>query len=64
MMLLEELPDLKIGARPPPPSRHWLLRSAALLTLSGLLIFAHGCHPDEDTELFALVRWVQWMWGH
>jgi hypothetical protein len=44
------------------PSRHeneldprrqrgsWL--GIVLLLLAGLLVFAHGCHGDEDNELF------------
>ena len=33
-----------------PGSRVWFV--AGLLLLTGLLILAHGCHGDEDTELF------------
>jgi hypothetical protein len=29
----------------------WL--GVILLLLAGLLVFAHGCHGDEDNELFA-----------
>jgi len=29
------------------------LLGVILLLLGGLLIFAHGCHGDDDTELFA-----------
>jgi hypothetical protein len=39
---------------PPEPAcgRGWWRYAAALL-LGGYLLFAHGCHGDEDTELFA-----------
>ena len=33
----------------------WTWSWAAILLLAGYLLFAHGCHPDEDTELFARV---------
>src|SRR5262249_49728113 len=36
----------------PPRGRGWWRYAAALL-LGGYLLFAHGCHGDEDTELFA-----------
>jgi hypothetical protein len=39
-----------------PVRRHW--RAAALLLLGGYLLFAHGCHGDEDNELCAVVRTV------
>jgi hypothetical protein len=26
------------------------------LLLAGFLLFAHGCHGDEDNELFAWIR--------
>jgi hypothetical protein len=43
-------------APPPEPARPcgWWRYVAALL-LGGYLLFAHGCHGDEDNELFA--RW-------
>jgi hypothetical protein len=31
-------------------------RRVAWLLLLGLLVLAHGCHGDEDTELFARLR--------
>jgi hypothetical protein len=34
----------------------WLFRAGRwlfLLGIAGYLLFAHGCHGDEDTELFA-----------
>ena len=37
-----------------PPRRWW--QFAPLLLLAGYLLFAHGCHGDEDNELFAAVR--------
>jgi hypothetical protein len=30
----------------------WTWSWATILLLGGYLLFAHGCHPDEDTELF------------
>jgi hypothetical protein len=38
---------------PPAPPRRWLLLAAGLL-LAGFLLFCHGCHGDEDNELFAV----------
>ncbi len=29
-----------------------------LVLAAGYLLFAHGCHGDEDNELFAFVRSV------
>ncbi|GEM_PF-7028037 len=44
-----ESPPAAFGLRP------WFL--VAVLILGGLLLFAHlGCHGDEDTELFDIVR--------
>jgi hypothetical protein len=39
----------------PPPSVRggWYL---AVLVLAGYLLFCHGCHSDEDNELFAVLR--------
>jgi hypothetical protein len=33
-----------------------LARWGAVLLLSGFLVLAHGCHGDEDNELFARAR--------
>ena len=30
-----------------------VIRVVTLLLLAGFLLFAHGCHGDEDNELFA-----------
>jgi hypothetical protein len=38
------------GAARGPDSPFW--RWAAFLLLAGYLLFAHGCHGDEDNELF------------
>ncbi len=36
-----------------PPLDVWtLLRVACMAALVGSIIFAHGCHPHEDKELF------------
>ena len=59
-------PVLEEAARPPQPppgrpltERAWrTARLVALLLLGGYLLFAHGCHADDDLEaiLTALVR--------
>jgi hypothetical protein len=41
----------------PPRPRSWKL--AALVLLTGYFLFCHGCHGDEDNELFARLR----TWG-
>jgi hypothetical protein len=64
MILLERrlnLPYVRSGAgesaaRPPARLSAWQrwrpwVFAAALLMLVGYLLFAHGCHADEDTEL-------------
>src|ERR1700682_4059647 len=33
-------------------------RAAVFLALSAYLLFAHGCHGDEDHELFAPVAFI------
>jgi len=42
--------------------RRWsparLAGAAVLIILAGYLLFAHGCHGDEDNELFSAVRWA------
>lgn len=52
MMMTKELHDPGGSLRSPPglPGR-WLFLVYLLLT--GYLLFAHGCHGDEDNELFA-----------
>jgi hypothetical protein len=35
----------------PQSGKPWL----ALVLLAGYLVFCHGCHGDEDNELFALL---------
>ena len=37
----------------PPAMRIWFV--IGLVILTGLLILAHGCHGDEDHELFSLL---------
>ncbi|MFO0865497.1 MAG: hypothetical protein U0744_12755 [Gemmataceae bacterium] len=40
--------------------RWWLAGMVAL----GLTIVAHGCHGDEDHELFArFTRWISWIFA-
>ena len=53
MMLLADKTCLRRQqneAGPPPRRGSWL--GLILLLLAGLLVFAHGCHGDEDNELF------------
>jgi hypothetical protein len=38
----------------PAPRRRFLW--PALAVLAGLLLFCHGCHGNEDTELFAVAQ--------
>jgi hypothetical protein len=47
-------PESPPAPLPPEPARRlgWWRYVAALL-LGGYLLFAHGCHGDEDNELFA-----------
>ncbi len=33
-----------------------VVRWALFLLLAGYLLFAHGCHADQDTELFTRFR--------
>jgi hypothetical protein len=35
-----------------------LAGAAGLVILAAYLLFAHGCHGDEDNELFSVVRRV------
>jgi hypothetical protein len=35
-------------------ARRWL--GVILLLLAALLVFAHGCHGDEDSELFTRLQ--------
>jgi hypothetical protein len=47
---------------PPQQARRFaknpVLRWALFLLLAGYLLFSHGCHGDEDNELFAALRVV------
>jgi hypothetical protein len=40
------------GAKRQAPSCLWVWSWCAILLLGAFLLFAHGCHGDEDTELF------------
>ena len=40
----------------PPPQRYRWIYGLAFLLLGGYLLFAHGCHGDEDNELFTALR--------
>ena len=40
----------------PPGWGRWLLLAAGV-GFAGYLLFCHGCHGDEDNELWA--RWVE-----
>jgi hypothetical protein len=53
-----QFPDQLVPKHPAPPRswrRGWLYAAAALV-FAGYLLFAHGCHGDEDNELFAAGR--------
>jgi hypothetical protein len=55
-MLLKELDKLTDEETPAPRAPLISLRlMCTLVVLAGLLLLAHGCHPDEDTELFNLL---------
>jgi hypothetical protein len=46
-------------AGPPPQHSPWRWGAVVLLALlAGLLIVNHGCHGDEDTELFSRGWWT------
>jgi hypothetical protein len=52
MLSLHE-PDPLVVEPPPPPAPLISFRLlCTLVLLAGLVILAHGCHADEDTELF------------
>jgi hypothetical protein len=40
----------------PAPPLISLRLGCTILVLAGLLVLAHGCHGDEDNELWGLVR--------
>jgi len=45
--------------RGPGCQRHWAYLLLTML-LAGYLLFAHGCHAEEDTELLlSLTLWLQ-----
>jgi len=50
MTLLEEIDVDTERETSPPRLRPWFV--AGLLLLGGLLILAHGCHGNDDNELF------------
>ncbi|MBY0523732.1 MAG: hypothetical protein K2R98_10055 [Gemmataceae bacterium] len=47
------IPSLAPGAGLARNPYRWRI---AALALGGYLLFAHGCHGDEDNELFAVLR--------
>lgn len=51
MTLLEEIDVDAERETSAPCLRPWFI--AGLLLLCGLLILAHGCHGNDDNELFA-----------
>jgi hypothetical protein len=55
--LLEHQSRPRFRPLPPPdapePARRGWWRYGVALALAGYLLFAHGCHGDEDNELFA-----------
>jgi len=46
------------GPKEPAPPVWPILKFLVVLLLAGWIVFAHGCHGDEDNELFGLVRFV------
>jgi hypothetical protein len=42
-----------VDTAPPGAGRGWI-RWLILALLGGYLLFCHGCHGDEDDELFAV----------
>ncbi len=57
MMMTKELPDPGGSLRSPPGlAGRWLF--LVYLLLAGYLLFAHGCHADEDNELFAWLAYL------
>lgn len=57
MMLSDKKPPtvLSEGERSIGGKQSWpcaVMRWVALVLLAGYLVFAHGCHGDEDDELF------------
>jgi hypothetical protein len=40
----------------PLPEGPWLGRWLVVLVVGGYLLFAHGCHGDEDNELWSHLR--------
>jgi hypothetical protein len=52
-MTAAETRTRRANAEAPARRVNWWSLLAGLL-LAGYLLFAHGCHGDADTELFAL----------
>ena len=48
-VLGEATPAVRLAEPRPGRSWHWFVWPALLV--AGYLLFAHGCHGDEDTEL-------------
>jgi hypothetical protein len=51
-----ELPREQVPADDASPAPCRAFSLLATVVLAGYLLFAHGCHGDEDTELF--IRWL------
>jgi hypothetical protein len=60
---LNEPPDLsrRFESRPKRTTRaaRWFVRCLLAAWLLASMLFAHGCHGNEDTELFA--AYVAWL---
>jgi hypothetical protein len=54
-LLPRELLETARKSAPPGPPRPWK-RWLAAVALGGYLLYCHGCHGDEDNELFALLN--------
>jgi hypothetical protein len=58
-MLREKIQPMKLQRRTTAPALHWVsavCRWLIIATIAGQLVFAHGCHGDEDHELFGAVQ--------
>ncbi len=45
--------------RPRAPFPGSVLKWALAVWVLASLLFAHGCHGDEDHELFGVIEWIR-----
>ena len=57
MKYIQLVPTLRVGTHGREALRHWAWWLIAAFLLAALPIFLHGCHGDEDNELFAPLSW-------